>query len=491
MTLLDKVTPPRVRLDRAAEKHVSPALILAVLSIASFLAQLDVWITNVGLPAIGSGVHADSLSNLSWVLNGYAIVYAALLVPAGRLADRFGRKAGFLFGLALFGAASLGAGLSGDIWVLVGFRGLQAVGAAVLTPASLGLVLTSAPADKVVKYVKIWFTSGALSAAMGPVLGGLLVQASWRWLFLINIPVVVAAVVLAVRLVPNSRHEQDARFPDVFGGVVLIVAIGSLALALVEAPSWGWSSARVIVAFVISAVALATFAARSSRHPVPVVELDLFRDRIFTAANLGAMLSFASFGLLLLSTILWLQGHWHYSAIKTGFASAPGPVLFAAFAAVAETLQQRYKIRPGAIAATGTVIAAVGALLFTVLLHNDPSYLTGFLPCWVLVGIGFGLAIPTTVSAATVDLRPDQAATGSAIVSMSMQIGSVLGISLLVAILGTAAGGAGLSVFRHAWLLAVPVAGLAVVTAFGINPKRAEVLGDQAVPILAVAEADA
>jgi EmrB/QacA subfamily drug resistance transporter len=491
MTLLDKVTPPIGRPGSAAGKQVSPALILAVLSIASFLAQLDVWITNVGLPAIGSGVHADSLSNLSWVLNGYAIVYAALLVPAGRLADRFGRKAGFLFGLTLFGVASLGAGLSGDIWVLVGFRALQAVGAAVLTPASLGLVLTSAPPDKVVKYVKIWFTSGALSAAMGPVLGGLLVQASWRWLFLINLPVVIAAVVLAVRLVPNSRHEQDARFPDILGGLVLIVAVGSLALALVEAPTWGWSSARVIIAFAIAAIALATFLRRSSRHPVPVVELGLFKDRIFSAANLGAMLAFASFGLLLLSTILWLQGHWHYSAIKTGFASAPGPVLFATFAAVAETLQQRYKIRPGAIAAAGTAIASVGALLFTFLLHEDPSYLTGFLPCWVLIGIGFGLAIPTTVSAATVDLRPEQAATGSAIVSMSMQIGSVLGISLLVAILGTASGGASLSIFRHAWLLSVPIGALAIITAFGMNPKRRGDTIEEAAELLVLAEAEA
>jgi MFS family permease len=181
-----------------------------------------------------------------------------------------------------------------------------------------------------------------------------------------------------------------------------------------------------------------------------------------------------------------LQGHWHYSAIKTGFASAPGPVLFATFAAVAETLQQRYKIRPGAIAAVGTAIAAVGALLFTFLLHENPSYLTGFLPCWVLIGIGFGLAIPTTVSAATVDLRPEQAATGSAIVSMSMQIGS-----LLVASLGKASGAASLSVFRHAWLLSVPIGALAIITAFGMNPKHTGDTVEEAAELLVLAEAEA
>jgi EmrB/QacA subfamily drug resistance transporter len=472
MTVQSEAVPVRTGPADAPARQVSPALILAVLSIASFLAQLDVWITNVGLPAIGHGVGAGSLSDLSWVLNGYAIVYAALLVPAGRLADRFGRKAGFVLGLLVFGAASLGAALSGQIWVLVGFRALQAVGAAVLTPASLGLVLTSAPPDKVGKYVKIWFTSGALSAASGPVMGGLLVLASWRWLFLINIPVVVLAVVLAVRFIPDSRHVQDIRFPDLLGGVVLIVAVGAFALALVEAPDWGWSSSRVIGAFVLAAAAAVVFIWRSARHPVPVIQLGLFRDRIFTAANIAAMLAFAAFSILLLSAILWLQGHWHYSAIRTGLASAPGPVLFAVFAGVAETVQQRFRIPVGRIAAAGLLIAGVGAVLFTVLVHNDPSYLTGFLPCWLLAGIGFGLAVPATISSATVDLRPEEAATGSAIVSMGLQIGAVIGISVLVAILGLASGAAGLTVYRHAWFVAVGIIAVAGAVVFAISPAR-------------------
>jgi MFS family permease len=161
-------------------RTVHPALVLAVLATASFIAQLDVWITNVGFAEIGRGVGEESLSNLSWVLSAYAIVYAALLVPAGRLADRFGRKGAFLLGLTLFTAASLGAGLSSNVWVLVGFRVLQAAGAAVLTPSSLGLVLTSAPAEKIQKYVQIWITTASLSAIFGPLLGGLLIEVSWR-----------------------------------------------------------------------------------------------------------------------------------------------------------------------------------------------------------------------------------------------------------------------------------------------------------------------
>ncbi|MGW2052054.1 MFS transporter [Streptomyces sp. NPDC001858] len=440
---------------------------------ASFLGQLDVWITNVGLPDIGQGVGSTSLSDLSWVLNGYAIVFAALLVPAGRLADRFGRKNGFLLGMAVFVAASLGAALSGDVWVLVFFRALQAVGAALLTPASLGLVLTSAPADKVERYVKIWFTAGSLSGVCGPIFGGLLVQASWRWLFLVNIPVGLLAIALAARLVTNVKDEQDSRVPDLLGGVLLIVMIGALALGIVKAPDWGWSDTRVVSSLAVFVVGLLAFLFRSARHEAPVVDLSLFRDRIFASANLAGMLQLASFASLLLSTILWLQSHWHYSAIKTGCASLPGPIGFAVAATAGETLQRRFRIPAGVVSAIGSAIASVGILLFVFLLHDEPNYASGILPCWLLFGFGAGLALPTVVSSATVGLRAEQAATGSAIVTMATQIGSVVGISILVAMLGTASGGASLDTYRNAWWVAMALMAVAAVVSLGVSQKKA------------------
>ena len=456
----------------STSRTVHPALVLAVLATASFIAALDVWITNVGLPAIGRGVGERSLSNLSWVLSAYAIVYAALLVPAGRLADRFGRKGGFLLGLALFSAASLGAGLCSSIWLLVGFRVLQAVGAAVLTPSSLGLVLTSAPAEKVQKYVNIWITTGALSATCGPLLGGVLITASWRLLFLVNLPVCLLALLGAARWVPNTKHEQNTRLPDAVGGALLIVGIGALALGAVQGATWGWSSPRVIAAFSVSAFAVAAFVARSARHPAPVVQLSLLRDRVFSSANGAVLLSFAAFSMLLLSVILWLEGHWHYSAITTGLATAPGPAVVPIFAAIAQNLQQKTKVRVGVVAAVGVGLIGLGAILFALSLDNTRDYVNAFLPGWLIVGAGAGLAIPTFFSSATVNLAHEQTATGSAIVSMCQQIGGVIGISVLVAILGVASGAAGLHLFQTAWITAAGLTALALIAALGITPRR-------------------
>jgi EmrB/QacA subfamily drug resistance transporter len=465
-------TPAAALSVTAPSRPTRPGLVLAVLATASFVAVLDVWITNVGLPAIGRGVHERSLSNLSWVLSAYAIVYAALLVPAGRLADRYGRKGGFVLGLALFVTASLGCALSGDIGVLIAFRGLQAVGAAVLTPTSLGLVLTTAPAEKVSAYVKIWIISGVVAASTGPVVGGLLLEVSWRWLFLVNVPVGLVAIVAALRLVPDQRHEQDTRVPDALGAVLLIVAIGSLALGLVKGTDWGWSSGAAVTSFVIAGVALIAFLRRSSRHPAPVMRLDLMRDRVFASANAGMLLSLASFSILFLSVILWLQIHWGYSAIKVGLASAPGPAVVPIFAAIADNAQRKTRVPAGIIAATGALIMGVGGILFATRLGNDPHYASGFLPCWLAVGAGAGLALPTILSSATVDLAPEDSATGSAIVSMSQQIGSVVGVSVLVAILGVASGGAELHVFRHAWFASAGIAALAIVANLGLTPHK-------------------
>jgi EmrB/QacA subfamily drug resistance transporter len=447
-----------------------PTVVLAVLCAAQFIGALDVFIVNVALPKIGAGFGETSLSNLSWVLSAYAIVIAALMIPAGRLGDLFGRKRVFLLGLGVFTAASVGAAASGTLWVLVGFRVLQAAGAAALTPTSLGLLMVAAPEDKRDLHVKIWTASAALAAASGPVVGGLLVEASWRWIFLLNIPVGVITIATAIRFVPDVARAADARLPDLFGGVLLMLSIGSLALGLVKAPDWGWSGTATVVAFVIAAVALLAFLWRSGRHPDPVLDLNLLRSRALSSASASALLYFASYGILLLSSVLWLQGHWHYSPVKTGLAIAPGPCCVPLFAVLSEVAAKRIAV--GVIAAFGCVLTAVGAVLMLSSIGDSPGYVTDFLPGWLLVNIGFALAMPTVTSSGTTELLPEQSATGSALVNVSVQVGLVIGISILVAVLGTASGGADLHVFRAAWWTAAGIVLAASVAAYRVTPRR-------------------
>ncbi|MEA2274909.1 MAG: hypothetical protein QOI98_3617 [Solirubrobacteraceae bacterium] len=453
-------------------KHAShPTVVLAVLCVAQFIGALDVFIVNVALPQIGAGFGESSLSNLSWVLNAYAIVIAALMIPAGRLADLFGRKRVFLLGLGVFTAASIGAAASGTLWVLVAFRVLQAAGAAALTPTSLGLLMVAAPEDKRDLHVKIWTASAALAAASGPVVGGLLVEASWRWIFLLNIPVGVIAIATAIRFVPDVAREAGARLPDLLGGMLLVVSIGSLALGLVKAPEWGWSGTATVVSFVIAAVAFLTFLRRSARHRDPVLDLKLLRSRVLSSASVSALLYYASYGILLLSAVLWLQGHWHYSAVKTGLAIAPGPCAVPLFAVLSEVAAKRIAV--GVIAAFGCVLSAVGAILLLSSMGDSPGFAADFLPGWLLINIGFALAMPTVTSSGTTELRPEQSATGSAVVNVSVQVGLVLGISILVAVLGTASAAAGLHAFRAAWWIAAGIVLGAAVAAYRVTPRPA------------------
>src|SRR6266849_11040258 len=248
-------------------------------------------------------------------------------VPAGRLADRYGVKQAFLFGLAVFTLGSLGCALSSDLWVIVGLRCVQALGAAALVPTSLGLILTAIPAERRKHSIQIWAVSGSLGAAAGPALGGLLVQASWRWIFVLNIPIGVIALVAAAILAPNIKHSVERRVPDLWGGLLLTAAIGALTLALVQGSGWGWSSIRILVAFGASVIGLALFVTRSSRHASPIIDLHLFRYQVFAWANVALFLISISFGAQLLGLALWLQQGWGWSAIETGFGIAPGPVM--------------------------------------------------------------------------------------------------------------------------------------------------------------------
>jgi EmrB/QacA subfamily drug resistance transporter len=316
-------------LSQMRRGDASPSLVLAIVCAGVVLASLDLFIVNVALPDMADDLDA-SLSSLSWVLNAYAIVYAALLVPFGRLAERRHRDLGFLLGVLVFTVASAACAVATSAAALVAFRILQAAGAALLTPTSLSLILATAPAERRHASVRAWTSLGGLAAALGPVVGGLLVAASWRWVFLVNVPVGLAAMYVGWRRLPRvPGHPVPS--PDALGAVLLTAGVAGLTLALVEGGEWRWVSPATLGTLAASVALLVLFTAHCVHHRNPLVEPALFRAGGFAGASLVMTLFSVSFGALLLSIVLWLQDVWGFSALEAGLAIAPGPVMVPLF----------------------------------------------------------------------------------------------------------------------------------------------------------------
>ena len=267
------------------------------------------------------------LGSLSWILNAYTIVFAAVLVPAGRWADRIGRRRALVAGLAVFTGGSLLCGLAPGVGWLVAARTVQAVGAGVMVPASLSLLLAVVPQEQRARALGSWSALGALGAALGPVIGGGLVEIGWRWVFWVNLPVGVVAILLALRLVPESRDETQGSRPDLLGALFLALAVGLVAGALIEAADWGWASAGVLGLLLAAALCAAAVVVRSFRHPAPVLEPGLFRSRMFSGAGAASVLYYAAFGAFLLNTVEFLTTVWRYTPLEAGLAIAPGPLM--------------------------------------------------------------------------------------------------------------------------------------------------------------------
>ena len=300
----------------------SPRSVLLIVCAGVVLASLDLFIVNVALPRIALDLHTRGLGELSWVLNGYAIVYASLLVLFGRLADRHRRKYAFLLGVGVFTAASAACGAASSVTMLVAFRLVQAAGAALLTPTSLSLVLAAYSPERRHGAVRAWTATGGMAAALGPVVGGLLVAASWRWVFLVNVPIGLAALVVGWRRLPELPGHAIPR-PDAVGSLLITLGVGALTAALVKGGTWGWGSPATVGVLAASLAVLAVFVARCRTSANPLVEPALFRVRSFSGASLVALLFSIAFGAMLLSIVLWDQDVWGWSALHTGLAVAP------------------------------------------------------------------------------------------------------------------------------------------------------------------------
>jgi MFS family permease len=354
-----------------------------------------------------------------------------------------------------FSLGSLLCGVAPGVAALIAARVIQAAGAGLMVPASLSLLLAAVPPAARARAIGTWSALGALGAALGPVIGGSLVQISWRWVFWINLPVGLAAVLLAARVIPESKDDHVRGRPDLLGAALLAASVGLVALALVKAPNWGWGSAGFIALLVASLACGAAMVARSRRHHSPVIELGLLRSRTFSGTFAVSILYYAGFGAFVLNSVEFLTGEWHYSAVRAGLAIGPGPLMVLPFARlVAPRLAARLG-GPGRVAVIGCLVNAAAMLLWLSRLQAHPAYLTHLLPAQLLGGAGVGLTIPSLLAAGSASLPPDRFGTGSGVLNMARQVGTVLGVAGLVAILAHVDRSDPIAIYQHGLVLII------------------------------------
>ncbi|MEY3132090.1 MAG: hypothetical protein RLZ29_427 [Actinomycetota bacterium] len=393
--------------------------------------SLDISIVVVAKRTIDEDLGGGSL--LTWVFSAYAIAYAAALLTAGRFADVFGRKRSFIRGVLWFSFGSLLCGVAPTAWFLVLARVIQAFGGAQLSPASLALVLPEFPVEKRTQAIAIWGATGGLAAALGPSIGGILVDTlGWRSLFFLNIPFTLITVFVGQKLLKESRDPNAQRKVDYLSAALGFSGVALVVLGISQSEVWGWVDRLTIGSIAVGIVLCALFALRCHRAESPILDLKLFRLPFVVAANVaGVLFSMGFIGMWLLNTF-WLQAVWGYSVALSGLATMPGP----ASAAFVAPFAGKYADRFGhsRVLFVGSVMLAGGTLGLALTLPDSPEYLTHYLPWMLITGVGVGLSISTLSSSATAFLRPAQLAMGSALNNTFRQVGTALGAALSLAI---------------------------------------------------------
>jgi EmrB/QacA subfamily drug resistance transporter len=447
---------------RVRRSVASPAGVLAIVCVGIVLANLDLFIVNVGLPNIGRDFKGATLEDLSWILNGYAIAYAALLVFFGRLAERHRRDRSFIVGVALFTAASAACAAANSIGALVGFRVIQAAGAALMTPTSLGLLLASFPPDRRGGAVRTWAAIGGFAAALGPLVGGILIAASWRWIFLVNVPIGLIAMAVGWWYLPEVPGH-DVQRPSWRAAVLVTAGIGAITLTIIKVNDWGWQSPGIVLGSATSLVCLALFVRHCLRSDNPFVDPALFRIRQFTGATLVMAPYSVAFGAMLFSIAVWEQTGWGWSALQTGLAIAPGPLLVPITSLLAAgPLIKRFGVAP--VITAGIVLFTAGLALWASFIGPEPTIalvVAGMVPA----GIGVGLTFPTLMGVSAAALPPSAFATGSGVINMIRQAAIAVGVAIFVAVIASAASPTErIAAFHEGWWI------MAAITALGLIP---------------------
>ena len=412
---------------------------LVAVGLATFMTYLDNNIVNVAIPTIQRDLHL-SVAGLEWVVSSYILVFAGLLLVGGRLADVFGRRRLFLIGLVIFTLASLGAGLAGSSDVLIGARVLQGLGAALMVPTTLAIIVATFddPRERT-RAVGAWAAIGAMALAFGPLIGGFVSQhLHWGWIFLINVPFGAITMVVALLSVQESRAATGSRRLDVPGLTASAVALFALTYALIEGHDRGWTSAVILGALALAAVAGGVFLAIENRSQQPMVDLALFRSRAFSGGTGTMMLwAFGIFGIYFF-TSLYLQNVLGFSPTKAGLAFVPMALCLALFAAISEPVSAR--LGAHRTVALGLALDAVGLFLFW-LLGRNVSF-AALLPGFILFGAGSGLMNVPLTNAVLGSMPQERSGMASALLNNSREVAGLLGITVIGAVLRSRQGAA-------------------------------------------------
>lgn len=404
---------------------------LAALSFSLFMIMLDNTVVNVALPSIQRSLHVG-LSELEWIVNAYALMFAVLMLSGGKLADLLGRRKVFASGLVVFTLSSLVCGLASSAGLLIGARAVQGIGAAFMMPATLGIISAVFPPKERGAAIGIWAGVSAMALAIGPLVGGLITEhIAWSWIFYINVPIGALALVATAVLVPESRDRSAVQRLDLPGVLASGLGLFALVFSLIEANSYGWTSGRIVALLAAAVVLLAAFVVLELRQQAPMLDLRLFRDGTFAGANAVAlMVSLAMFGVFFYLS-LFMQNVLLYSPVKAGASFLPMTVLIILVAPVAGRLSDRFGSRW--LIAGGMTLTA-GSLLVFAQLTQGSSYWSMF-PGLLIGGVGMAMTMSPMTAAALGSVPVNKAGVGSGVLNTFRQVGGALGIAVMGAIL--------------------------------------------------------
>ena len=443
---------------RQGSSRAALAWIASVLS--ALVVSINLSVMSVAFDSLRDDFPGTRLSVMGWVLSVYTIVFGAVLVPAGRIADHIGRRRIFLAGLVTMSISSTLAGAAPAVWLIIVGRVGQGVAAACLVPSTLGLLLDAVAENRRATVTAMYSLVASLGGVLGPLVGALLIDRwSWRAAFYVAPALSAVAFAAGLRSLPDNRTRHDGPLPDLLGSLLVMLALSALSLGVLQGRNWGWTDRRILSAFALCVVAAVAFLQRSRRHPVPVLPVALMRLQSLGVANAAAALYGVATGALLFTTVLFARQVWDYSIIRSSLLLMP----LAASSLLTSALSGRMGARRGerAIGVPGALLVATGLALLSWRLRGEPHFARDWLPGALAIGLGMGTGYPMIGAAAVRDVDRFDLSVASASNRMSLQIGNALGIALAIAVLGDAANAALLTPMRR-------VFGLAAFTAVGV-----------------------